>query len=354
MAAPTRRQFLRLLLASCGAIAVGSIVGCAGGAGAPASTPTAAGPTPVPSAEKLDQLIVKGTPGPLTIPIAHAAQSDALKALAKEVVFDVWKTPDQLRADITSNRLHVAMATSNVPANLYRRGMPVQLFSVMMVEGMFSVMSTNPAVKGWSDVKGHKLALAYKDDMPDLLFRIVMKANALDPAKDVEMQYTSTPSETMQLLLAGKVDVAMVAEPQSTAAEIKAKQSGVSLSRVLDLTAEWGKATGGSPRIPMAGAMAVASLAKDHPKIVLAMQGALAESTVWTMQNQTEAAKLGADKLALEAPVLEKSLSHLRLEAVSATQARQELEAFFGKLMDLSAEVIGGGLPDDGFYFSAK
>ena len=352
MATLTRRRFLRLLAASAGAIALAGAAGCQIGVQQVFSTPTPRSSPPIASSSQLGELIVKGTPGPLTIPLARATQSEQLRALVKQVTFSTWKTPDQLRADITSGKLHIATGTSNVAANLYRRGVGVQLFSVTLVQGMFSVMTLDQGINGWGDLKGRKLALAYRGDMPDLIFRILAKANGLNPDADFQMQYTSTPAETMQVLLAQRVEVAMVAEPQSTAAEVQ--ESGLTVRRIINLTDEWGKLDGTSPRVPMAGTLVVASIANSSPNVVVAMEKALIEATTWTNQNPAEAAKIGAERLGLEAPVLEKSLAHLRLEAQSAVEARQELESFLSRLKELSPDIIGGDLPDDGFYFKGR
>jgi len=350
----TRRQFLSLAAVTAGSLA---LAGCQLGVQQSVTAPPVLTPaaTPAPSATaisaaQLDRLVLKGTPGPLTIPLARAAQAAALQALVKEISFSTWKTPDELRADVTSGKIHVATGTSNIAANLYTRGLPVRLLVVTMVQGMFSLMTLDPSINSWGDLKGRPLALAYKGDLPDLIFRYLAKANGLSPDADLKMQYTATPAETMQMLLAKRVEVAMVAEPQSTAAETRAQQSGLTVRRFIDLTDEWGKVAGTS-RLPMGATIVVSSLAENHKALVSALEDALLEATAWTGQNPVEAAKLGAEKLGLEAPVLEKSLAHLKLEAVKALDARRELESFFTRLKELNPDVIGGDLPNEGFYY---
>ncbi len=46
------------------------------------------------------------------------------------------------------------------------------------------------------------------------------------------------------------------------------------------------------------------------------------------------------------------SLQNITWKFIPAADARVSLEAFYTALSELSPEVIGGRLPDDGFYYT--
>ena len=56
--------------------------------------------------------------------------------------------------------------------------------------------------------------------------------------------------------------------------------------------------------------------------------------------------------MGLKAAVMTASLKSITWKYTPAVEARPSLEAFYQALSELSPEVIGGRLPDDGFYYT--
>jgi NitT/TauT family transport system substrate-binding protein len=333
----TRRQFLRLSVGASG-LAIAGLAGCA---------------QPASQAEPLEQLVIKGPPAPPSILLARITQQERLNSLVPEVMFDTWANPDQLRADVTANALHVAATPTNVAANLYNRGVPVRLLNVN-VWGILYVLTVDERLTGWDDLRGQTIAVPFQGDMPDLTFRYLAAENNLDAARDMTLQYVAAPIEGLQSLLAGRVQAAVLPEPAATAAQLRGNQEGITIRRMLNLQEQWAAVTGQPPRIPQAGTLAVASLVEQYPDVVAAVQEGLTEAVAWTNQNPEAAAQLGVQHLGgIQEPIIIQSLPRMNLEMVPAAEARAELEFFFSRLSELSPEVIGGALPDDGFYYTA-
>jgi NitT/TauT family transport system substrate-binding protein len=345
MHAITRRTFLRTFAAS-GGLALGiGLAGC--GQGQSATGPTSAPPSPPP----LARLIVKGPSGLPSIPLARLAQDETLRASVGDIDFSTWANPDQLRADVVAGALHLTATPTNVAATLYRRGIPLRLLNVT-VWGILHLLSTNPTIEGWDDLRGQTIAVPLKGDMPDIVFRTLAKANGLDTERDLTLRYVSSMVEAQQLLLAGQVQIAQLGEPAATGAQLQGKQNNVEVRRVLNMQEEWGRATGRPPRIPMAGTLAVNSLVEQHPEVVIAAQDGLKRAVEWVRQNPEEAGQLGEQYLGgLKAPVIARALPNVPLEFVTAADARPELEFFFTRLKALSPDLIGGDLPDAEFYY---
>lgn len=327
-----RRQLLQALGLAGGAL-------LAGGLGAGCTTL---------GTQRLDRLELNGPAAPPTVLLAHLAEQERLRTLVPDTTVGIWQSPDQLRAGVTSGQYQVAAVPTYVAANLYQRGLPVRLLNVT-VWGILHVMAADDGVRGWSDLAGRRILVPFKGDMPDLVFRYLARQHGLDPAS-LDVQYTSAPVEALQLLMAGHGQAAVLSEPVATAAELRGKQQGIPIRRVLDLQAEWAAATGGPPRIPQAGTLALTSLTERHPNVVRAIQAGLADAVSWVREAPAEAAQVGSKLIGLEAPMVERSLPRTPLEMVTAADARGELEQFFSHLAELSPEIIGGTLPDAAFY----
>ena len=344
-----RRSFLTLA-AIAGGTALLGLYGCS-----PASAPAAPAASEAPAkVEPLSKLAIQGPMSPPTILLAHLAGQEGLKSKVGEVNFATYKSPDQVRAGVTSGELHVAAVPTYLAANLYNRGLDVRLINVN-VWGILHVMTADEGLKSWADLAGKTVAVPFKGDMPDLVFRYLAQHNGLDLEKGAKVQYVSAPTEAMQLLLAGKADAAVLHEPVATAAQMQGQLKGMKVRAMMDLQQEWAKATGRKAEIPQAGVMVTGALVKSHPEVVQAIQDGLKTSVNWVVQNPGAAAELGTQYLGeLKAPVIEKSLGRTPLKWVPATEARADLEFFFGRLMELSPDIVGGGLPAEAFYWSGK
>lgn len=334
----SRRDFLKVAAVGSGSLALTGLFGCSQAA-APAITAT------------LEELVITGPPAPPSILLARLVEAGSLQSLVPDVSFSIWKNPDQLRADAAADRLHASETPSNVAAVLYQRGLPIQLLNIN-VWGILHVLSSDDSVAGWDTLQGKTIAIPFKGDMPDLIFRYLAEQNGATPEQDFNLQYVSAPVEAMQTLLSGNAEAAVMLDPVATGAEIQGKKKGLTIKRVLDLQQEWGQATGRAPRIPQAGLFVTKSLVDNQPEIVEAIQTGLQEAVTWVQADPAAAAELGAQHLGLQAPLIEKALPNIALDVVPALEARDDLEFFYSRLKEMSPDLIGGELPDDDFYYS--
>jgi NitT/TauT family transport system substrate-binding protein len=310
--------------------------------------PALAACTPKPKAIPLTSLTIKGPQSPATVLLARMAADERVKQLVPTVNFGTVKSADELRAAIAAKEVQVAAAPTNVAANLYRKGVPLQLINVT-VWGTLFVMTTSDAITSLSDLKGKSVMVPLKGDIPDLVFRYLCAKAGVE----VTPTYVSAPTEAMQMLLAGKADAAVLTEPVATAAQIQGKAKGVRVA--VNLQQEWGRLTGRAPRFPQVGTIAMTAVIKEHPEVVAAIQTGLIDAVSWARLNPKDAAALGEQTLTdLKAPVIEQSLTRTPLDVVPAAQAKDELAFFFQALKELSPEIIGGDLPDSGFYYGGN
>jgi len=297
----------------------------------------------------LEQLVLAAPPSPPSLILARVASQKALKAHAKTVRFEQWKSPDQLRAGVLSGNYHVAATPVNVAANLYNKGVPIRLFDVT-VWGVLSIVTTDTGITSIADLKGREIAVPFRGDVPDIVLRVLLHKAGLNPGADVKITYVGTPIEGMQLLVARSVATALLPEPATTAALIRGKGIGLALRKAVDVQDAWGKAMGGPSRFPQAGTLIQAKLADERPQLVKTLGIAGREAVAWIKDNGPSAARVGAEQFRLDAEIILQSLKATQLEWRSAGAAKAEIERFFGILAEFEPAAIGGKLPDERLY----
>lgn len=305
---------------------------------------------------KLPRLVLAGPYAAVSNPFYRMIETGALQDVAEVVEKKPWKDPDQLRALALDPKApaHFVAMPSNVAANLYNRGVRLKLINVS-TWGVLFMVSRQAGLKTLADFKGKEIVMPFRADMPDIVFQTLARQQGLDPAKDFQLRYVNNPLDAMQLLITRRADHALLAEPAASVALRKTKSFPISviapeLHRSVDLQAEWGRVLKRPPRIPQAGIVALGAML-DRPDIIAKVQQAYASALGWCEQQPEACGQLVASKVDMLTP--EGVADSVRVDNtafVTAADARAELDFFFQLLADRQPGLIGGKLPDAGFY----
>lgn len=301
-----------------------------------------------------ERLILAGPPASVSYPLIHMVESGALADLAVKVEFKPWTNPDQLRALALEGKIDFMAMPTNVAANLYNRGVPLQLVNVS-VWGMLWLVSRNPELKTLADFKGEEIAIPFRADMPDIVFSFLAEKSGLDPRRDFILRYTATPIDAMQLLVMRRVNHALLAEPAISMALRKTKSFPLSvvapdLYRSVNLQTEWGRLLKTEARIPQAG-MVVLGDARLDKALVARLEAAYVASNRWCLETPQECGALAAKYIDLLIPeAAADSIAMLPRHYATAAQARPELDAFLQLLLERQPATVGNKLPDAAFY----
>jgi NitT/TauT family transport system substrate-binding protein len=306
------------------------------------------------AAPRRSRLVFAGPPASVSNGLIEMVERGALEALAERVEFVAWRDPDQLRVLVLDQRADFVATPTNVAANLYNRGAEIGLINVA-TWGVLWLVSRDPALKTLADFKGKEIAVPFRGDMPDIVLGLLAQRQGLDLRRDLRIRYVATPLEAMQLLLARQVEHALLTEPAVSMALRRVRTLPVSvvapeLHRSVDLQAEWGRLLKREPRIPQAGIAAVGA-ARTDAALVAQVQRAYTEA-VASCQSDPAAcgARVARRHTLLAAEAVADAIGVAPDRPVPAAAARAELEFFFGELLQRQPGLVGGKLPDDGFY----
>lgn len=312
------------------------------------------------SAGKLPRLVLAGPFAAVSNPFYRMVDSGALLDVAETVEMRPWKDPDQLRAlalDPKAPADFVAMP-SNVAANLYNRGVRLQLINIS-TWGVLWMVSREAGLKTLADFKGKEIVMPFRADMPDIVFQALAQKQGLDPKKDFKLRYVNNPLDAMQLLITRRADHALLAEPAVSVALRKTQSFPISvvaptLHRSVDLQTEWGRLFNRAPRIPQAGIVALGTMLA-RPDVIQKVQTAYADALRWCEQQPDACGQLVASQVKmLTAEGVADSVRVDNTAFVTAADARDELEFFYRLLYERQPALLGGKLPDAGFYWGSS
>jgi len=296
-----------------------------------------------------ENLVFWGPGATPSILIAQAVASGGLDAIAPGIAFKAWKTPDELRAGLSSGSMPASVVPSYVAANFYNRGLGLKLLNIN-TNGLLYVLAADKGLKDIASLKGKIVGVPFRNDMPDYVFGRLLEKAGLVPGTDLELNYTASVPEAVQTLLAGRVDAVLSTEPATTAALARSAEAGKPVHRVIDIAQAW-EAVAGKPGIPQAGLALTGPLVERiGAEGVDIIQGAMEQALEAVLADPDAAAALVAEEFGLPAPVIARSIPSSNLAAARASAIKADLVAFFEVLAAVNPAIVGGKLPDDGFY----
>ncbi len=289
----------------------------------------------------------------MAIPMAYMAANNMLSAVADKTDVVVWENPQQLQAMVAGKQGDFVTMPSNNSAIFYNKGVSLKLLDIT-VWNITYLISSDAGAKSFADIKGQSIAVPFQGSVPDLMFQYIAKKEGLDPLKDFTVRYATDPTQASQLLLAGKVQNAVLSEPMATASILQSQSTKTKLYRALSFDTGWQKSTASYELSPIAGTVATANML-DKPAVIAEFLKQYQAAVAWMLANPEAAGRLietQFPQLGLKAAPMTASLKNITWKFTLAADARKDTDTFLAQLATLSPDVIGGKVPDAGFYYA--
>ncbi|MBM7585352.1 NitT/TauT family transport system substrate-binding protein [Bacillus pakistanensis] len=253
-----------------------------------------------------------------------------------------WETSDTLLTQIQNEEAQFFILPLNIGANLYAKGMPIQLLQVNTWGSMFLV-STNGTIHDLQDLAGKTIFVPSQGGPPDILTNYYLNQ---DNIKNVTLSFVNL-SEIGQQIASGTIENVVLPEPMLSILQANVP---LELHTVLDFNEAWEEHFDQS--LPQAGVFVKQEWAANHKQSIEQFQS-LSEDAITNLQQNNEAAiPLISKYFDSTEQIINNALANSSLHFHTAQQSKEEIEAYFNLLIDVAPESIGGVLPDENFYYT--
>jgi NitT/TauT family transport system substrate-binding protein len=283
--------------------------------------------------------------GPTGVGMARLFEPPQVLAPGDPFSVEAVPSADAMAAMFVAGQLDAAVLPVNVAAKLHTAGVPCRMAAVVGA-GMVSVVTTDPAVRAFEDLKDRELHVAGQGATPEFVLRTIARKKGLDPDRDLKLAFQLPPPEIAASLVAGRITAAVLPEPFAT----QALQGNPKARVPFALDALWKEATG-RPGYPMSVFVVRDSLLRERPAAARALMAAYGSSIAWVKAHPAEAGAL-AEKhdLGLKAAVAAAAIPKSGYVFIPAKAARADIEALLSAFLATAPKSIGGRLPDADFY----
>ena len=291
------------------------------------------------SAAKTDTetLIVQAPLAPPSIPL--------VSMIGKQNVQVIWyKKTEEAMSRIIDDSVDVSIIPVNSMAVLYNKGVNIQLGAVS-TWGILYLVSGDPQINDWKDLQGKTVAVGAMGYSPDLVFRGLLANKGL--ANDVKIIYGTSP-EIAQMLIAKKMNLAVLPEPLLTSVLSKNKDTRI----IMNLEQEWMHAFTEARGLPQAGLAVSKRLITENPSAWRGFYDEYNESLLAYVNNP---GIIGSDEeklLNLPAAVIKKSLGRSNLKLQSSQEAKNSVNRYLEQILLIDPDAVGGKVPgqESDFY----
>jgi NitT/TauT family transport system substrate-binding protein len=283
--------------------------------------------------------------GPSGFSSIALAQNEGRLSDTVRVDLQVFPSPNEVIARLANGELDVAALPTNVAANLYNKGVKIRLAAVVG-EGNLMLVSTDQTITEFEHLAGRNIAIPGAGSTPDQITRIITATLGYDPDNDVVFDYSiAAPAQLAQMLIADKVDIAVLPEPFVTLVF----NGNPKMRALLNLQEVWNIFTG-SGNYPMTVIVVSDSFYANNPQAFDVLMVALKDSVDWVNANPEEAGVLIEEASIMKAAIAAPAIPRSNLVFRTAEEAMDSLSDYFKMLYGYDYLSIGGALPDASFY----
>ncbi len=287
--------------------------------------------------------------GPTGVAMAQLIDNSYLGENAK-MSYEILANPQLLPAKLIKGEVDIAFMPTNMASVVYNQSKGEVVMVAINTWGLLSVVSTDPQVKTWADLKGKQIDIFGQGSTPEVAFKALLEANGLNPKTDVSYKFSYDSAATLATTIGAgqlKDGIAVIPEPFTSMALAKNPNARV----VFSMKDSWQKAFGGQG-LPMTAVVVRKAFLREQQALVRSFLRELKVDIASMNANPTAIGILVERLPALNfsKEILAEAIprSAYRFEVASAS--KPAVEKYLKVLMDFEPKTIGGKMPGEDFY----
>ena len=261
--------------------------------------------------------------------------------------FTIAASPAEIVPMVVEDKLDIAAVPANLAATLYQKtDKDVSVLAVNTL-GVLYLVENGDSVKSVEDLKGKTIYASGKGATPEYALNSVLKANGIDPEKDVTVEFKSEHAEVVSALVQDQTAVGLLPQPFVTTALMKNDK----LKVALDLNKLWEDSMDDGSKLVTGVVIANNEFVQDHADKVNDFMDAYKESVDFVNSDTEAAAQIIGDHDIIAKEVAQKAIPDCSIVFIEGDEMKTMLSGYLATLDNQNPEIIGGQLPDDAFYY---
>ncbi len=284
--------------------------------------------------------------GPTGIGMAQLMDQAKQNKTQGKYEFTVAAAPDEVVSAVASGSVDIAAVPVNLAASLYAKTEGKVKLAAVNTLGVLYILENGDSVHSVADLKGKTLYATGQGSTPEYVLNAILEKNGLKVGEDVVIEYKAEHDELATLAASGEVTLAMLPEPNVTAAMAKNEN----LRIALDLTQQWESLELGTL---VQGCIVVRDgFLQENPQAVQTFLTEYAASVDYVNGDPAAAGELVASAgIMPQAALAAKAIPNCNIVCIQGDEMKAMASSTLQVLFDANPKSVGGAMPDDGFYY---
>lgn len=277
----------------------------------------------------------------------------------EKYTFTKFEDVQAATAAILSGAIDFACLPTNNASIIYNtKDAAVKVLAINCLNSLFVLTKSGTEVSSLEDLDG-KVIYTISNGTPKVILEYLLNAAGINAEVKTEAlingetKQLAQPSDLASAIIAGAVDIALVPEPVATAAplQVVSQKKDYTYTTAFSLDDAWAKTS--STPVAMGCIVARADFIENHKGLVDSFLDEYKASIefIANKENIDTAAEYIVEASVLGAiPAAKKSLLNLgsSIAYIDGEDMKRTLAVFYNSI---TPSLIGGKLPDDGFYY---
>lgn len=277
------------------------------------------------------------TPIKMIVPFGSPQLSQLYMQSSTSYHVDIIQGADPLVAAFGSKSHDVIFAPTNLGAKMYQ-AKPDYILIAVVVWGNFYLVTEDESIDSFLDLQDKEVIVFGQNQTSDIIIKYIM--HGLDI--NFNITYVDSVQTATEMYLMDTNKIVMVAEPSLS--KIKSLKEE---TKVIDLQTLY-LDVHGSDTYPQAGVFVKADLSQQKiDRIITDLSNSIETLNLNISDSAHLAITLGVN---LTHPVLMDAILNSNIRYQSARSSKPLIEDYFMILLEYNPLLIGGELPNDGFY----
>lgn len=264
--------------------------------------------------------------------------------------FQMTVGADELLPLMIKGDLDIALVPANVAAVLYQRtdgGVTVIDINTL---GVLYMVTGADRISSVTDLKGKTVYLTGKGTTPEASLRYILETNGLTE-EDVTLEFKSEATEVAAILAEDPSAIGLLPQPFVTAACMQNEN----LKTVLDLNEEWMRVQdelkGGNGMVTGV-TVARKDFLEENPEAIATFLEEHAASAAAVNDDPSAGSVLAVEAgIVAKEPIALNAIPLCNITCITGEEMKEALSEYLKVLNEFNAELIGGKMPGDDFYY---
>lgn len=285
--------------------------------------------------------------GPTAIGMVKIMEDAENNTAVHQYDFHIAGAADEITAGLIQGEFDVAAVPCNLASVLYNKTEGKIKLAGINTLGVLYIVETGETIGKVEDLRGKTIYSTGFGTTPQYTLEYLLKANGIDPTKDVTIEYKTEATEVAAILNEATDAVAMLPQPFVTSVMMNNDKIRIAL----DVAEEWSNISNDGSSVVTGVVVVRNEFLESNRDAFDSFMKEYEKSTNFVNENIEEASSLVEKYEIFKAAVAKQAIPYCNITMLRDEEMKEKVRGYLNALYQQNPQSVGGKLPEDDFYY---